>query len=69
MQLPGSVEKRAGLACVGSAALANLDRPGVIVTALGDGINDFVSCYFAPAKRGLFKSWLSTQWTIFAPSS
>jgi predicted PhzF superfamily epimerase YddE/YHI9 len=31
-------------------ALARVDRPGVIVTALGDGIYDFVSRYFAPAK-------------------
>ncbi len=32
------------------AALASLDRPGVIVTAVGDGVYDFVSRYFAPAK-------------------
>lgn len=32
------------------AALTRLDRPGVIVTAQGDGIYDFVSRYFAPAK-------------------
>ncbi|HWZ61330.1 MAG TPA: PhzF family phenazine biosynthesis isomerase [Gemmatimonadaceae bacterium] len=32
------------------AALARLDRPGVIVTARGDGPYDFVSRYFAPAK-------------------
>ncbi|MGB7150056.1 MAG: PhzF family phenazine biosynthesis protein [Terriglobales bacterium] len=32
------------------AALARLDRPGVIVTAAGDGKFDFVSRYFAPAK-------------------
>jgi predicted PhzF superfamily epimerase YddE/YHI9 len=33
------------------AALARLDRPGVIVTAaLGDGIYDFISRYFAPTK-------------------
>lgn len=32
------------------AALARMDRPGVIVTAPGDGIYDFVSRYFAPAK-------------------
>ena len=32
------------------AALARMDRPGVIVTALGDGTYDFVSRYFAPAK-------------------
>ena len=31
-------------------ALATLDRPGVIVTAPGDGEYDFVSRYFAPAK-------------------
>jgi PhzF family phenazine biosynthesis protein len=30
--------------------LARLDRPGVIVTAPGDGAYDFVSRYFAPAK-------------------
>jgi PhzF family phenazine biosynthesis protein len=32
------------------AALMRLDRPGVIVTAPGDGMYDFVSRYFAPAK-------------------
>jgi predicted PhzF superfamily epimerase YddE/YHI9 len=32
------------------AALARLDRDGVIVTAAGDGGYDFVSRYFAPAK-------------------
>jgi PhzF family phenazine biosynthesis protein len=32
------------------AAIARLDRGGVIVTALGDGTYDFVSRYFAPAK-------------------
>jgi len=32
------------------AALARLDRPGVIVTAPGEGAYDFVSRYFAPAK-------------------
>jgi PhzF family phenazine biosynthesis protein len=32
------------------AALARMDRSGVIVTASGDGIYDFVSRYFAPAK-------------------
>jgi PhzF family phenazine biosynthesis protein len=31
-------------------ALARIDRPGVIVTAQGDGGYDFVSRYFAPAK-------------------
>jgi predicted PhzF superfamily epimerase YddE/YHI9 len=32
------------------AAIAGLDRDGVIVTAPGDGGYDFVSRYFAPAK-------------------
>src|SRR5690242_2005847 len=32
------------------AAIARMDRPGVIVTALGDGEYDCVSRYFAPAK-------------------
>jgi PhzF family phenazine biosynthesis protein len=32
------------------AAIAHMDRPGVIVTARGDGIYDFTSRYFAPAK-------------------
>jgi PhzF family phenazine biosynthesis protein len=32
------------------AALARLDRSGIIVTAPGDGAYDFVSRYFAPAK-------------------
>jgi predicted PhzF superfamily epimerase YddE/YHI9 len=32
------------------AALACLDRPGVIVTAICDGTYDFVSRYFAPKK-------------------
>jgi PhzF family phenazine biosynthesis protein len=32
------------------AALARMDRPGVIVTAPGDGAYDFISRYFAPAK-------------------
>ena len=32
------------------AALVRMDRPGVIVTAEGDGGYDFVSRYFAPAK-------------------
>jgi PhzF family phenazine biosynthesis protein len=32
------------------AAVARMDRPGVIVTAQGEGIYDFVSRYFAPAK-------------------
>ncbi len=32
------------------AAIAGLDRDGVIVTARGDGDYDFVSRYFAPAK-------------------
>lgn len=30
--------------------LARIDRPGVIVTAAGEGSHDFVSRYFAPAK-------------------
>jgi PhzF family phenazine biosynthesis protein len=30
--------------------IARMDRPGVIVTAPGEGIYDFVSRYFAPAK-------------------
>jgi predicted PhzF superfamily epimerase YddE/YHI9 len=32
------------------AALARLDRDGVIVTAPGEGGYDFISRYFAPAK-------------------
>jgi predicted PhzF superfamily epimerase YddE/YHI9 len=32
------------------AAIARLDRPGLIVTASGDDSYDFVSRYFAPAK-------------------
>jgi PhzF family phenazine biosynthesis protein len=32
------------------AALARMDRDGVIVTAPGDGSYDFISRYFAPAK-------------------
>jgi predicted PhzF superfamily epimerase YddE/YHI9 len=32
------------------AAIARLDRNGVIVSAPGDGTYDFVSRYFAPAK-------------------
>ncbi len=32
------------------AAIARMDRSGVIVTAPGDGAYDFVSRYFAPAK-------------------
>ncbi len=31
-------------------ALARMDRPGVIVTAAGEGNYDFISRYFAPAK-------------------
>jgi len=31
-------------------AVAKLDRPGLIVTAMGDGEFDFTSRYFAPAK-------------------
>jgi PhzF family phenazine biosynthesis protein len=33
-----------------SAVIVRMDRPGVIVTAPGDGVYDFVSRYFAPAK-------------------
>jgi predicted PhzF superfamily epimerase YddE/YHI9 len=32
------------------ALVASLGRPGIIVTAQGDGHYDFVSRYFAPAK-------------------
>ncbi|MGB6633712.1 MAG: PhzF family phenazine biosynthesis protein [Terriglobales bacterium] len=32
------------------SAIARMDRPGVIVTAPGDELYDFVSRYFAPAK-------------------
>lgn len=32
------------------AAVARIDRPGIIVTAPGDGRYDFYSRYFAPAK-------------------
>jgi len=32
------------------AAVLRMDRPGVIVTAPGDGPYDFISRYFAPAK-------------------
>ncbi|MGB8013021.1 MAG: PhzF family phenazine biosynthesis protein [Terriglobales bacterium] len=32
------------------ATLARMDRAGVIVTAAGNGVYDFVSRYFAPAK-------------------
>jgi len=32
------------------AAIARLDRPGLIVTAQGEGEFDFTSRYFAPAK-------------------
>ena len=32
------------------AAIARMDRSGVIVTAIGDRVYDFVSRYFAPAK-------------------
>lgn len=32
------------------AAIARLDRPGIIVTAAGEGDFDFTSRYFAPAK-------------------
>jgi len=33
-----------------SSGIARMDRPGVIVTALGEGVYDFISRYFAPAK-------------------
>jgi PhzF family phenazine biosynthesis protein len=52
------------------AALARMDRPGVIVTAVGDGIYDFVSRYFAPAKgipedpvTGAAHCMLAPYWT------
>ena len=32
------------------SAIARMGRPGVIVTAAGDGTYDFISRYFAPAK-------------------
>lgn len=32
------------------AAIARMDRPGLIVTAPGDGVYDFFSRYFAPGK-------------------
>jgi PhzF family phenazine biosynthesis protein len=32
------------------SAIAQLDRPGLVVTAPGDGRYDFISRYFAPAK-------------------
>ncbi len=32
------------------ATLARMDRPGIIVTASGEGSYDFISRYFAPAK-------------------
>jgi predicted PhzF superfamily epimerase YddE/YHI9 len=32
------------------AAVASLDRPGVIVTAAGEQRYDFISRYFAPAQ-------------------
>jgi PhzF family phenazine biosynthesis protein len=44
-----SVQALRGLA-PDMAALTQMDRPGVIVTASGDGTYDFVSRYFAPAK-------------------
>jgi PhzF family phenazine biosynthesis protein len=52
------------------AALARMDRPGVIVTAPGDGVYDFVSRYFAPAKgipedpvTGAAHCMLAPYWT------
>lgn len=49
MALLESAEVLAGLA-PDMPTLARLDRPGVIVTAKGSGVYDFVSRYFAPAK-------------------
>ncbi len=49
MALVENVEILCGLA-PDMAALARMDRPGVIVTAAGAGGYDFVSRYFAPAK-------------------
>jgi PhzF family phenazine biosynthesis protein len=53
------------------AALARMDRPGVIVTAAGDGVYDFVSRYFAPAKgiaedpvTGAAHCMLAPYWAI-----
>jgi PhzF family phenazine biosynthesis protein len=53
-----------------AAALARLDRQGVIVTALGEGDYDFVSRYFAPAKgipedpvTGAAHCMLAPYWT------
>src|SRR6266540_1567395 len=42
------------------AAISRLDRSGVIVTAPGDGIYDFVSRYFAPAK-GVFRAFQASR--------
>jgi len=49
LALLGSAEEIRGLS-PDMAAIARLDRDGVIATAPGDGIYDFVSRYFAPAK-------------------
>jgi PhzF family phenazine biosynthesis protein len=49
MAVVDSVRALRGLA-PDMTAVARLDRPGVIVTAPGDGAYDFVSRYFAPAK-------------------
>jgi len=49
MALLESVERVRALA-PDMAAIARLDRPGVIVTAAGEGDYDFTSRYFAPAK-------------------
>ncbi|MEO6394183.1 MAG: PhzF family phenazine biosynthesis protein [Pyrinomonadaceae bacterium] len=53
------------------AALARMDRPGVIVTSPGDGGYDFVSRYFAPAKgipedpvTGAAHCMLAPYWAI-----
>jgi PhzF family phenazine biosynthesis protein len=51
------------------AVIARMNRPGVIVTAPGDGIYDFISRYFAPAKgipedpvTGAAHSMLAPYW-------
>ena len=64
------------------AAIARLDRPGVIVTTAGDAPFDFLSRYFAPAKgipedpvTGAAHCMLTPYWANrlnklrFAPSS
>jgi predicted PhzF superfamily epimerase YddE/YHI9 len=51
------------------AVIPRMNRPGVIVTAPGDGIYDFISRYFAPAKgipedpvTGAAHSMLAPYW-------